>query len=127
MRDTGSKTIAYYFHRTIRCPSCLAIEELSQQALREAFPRELANGSLVYRPVNVEAPGNEHFEEDYDLDVQSLVLVRVDSGQRTDWKNLEAVWDLFEDYDAFAQYVRREVSEFMYARASGFSPDRTTY
>jgi len=116
--ETESKVIAYYFHLTVRCPTCLAIETFSQQAISECFPSELADGSLEYQAVNIEEAENKHFEKDFDLKVQSLVLVKVKNGKFTDWKNLTKVWDLYEDYGAFANYVRSEVIKFMYGDAS---------
>ena len=111
--DHGLSVIAYYFHRTMRCHSCLTIEEFSKQAIEEKFLAELADGLLEYHSVNIDKQEHQHFENDYKLTVQSLVLVRIEDGQVVEWKNLEKVWDLFQDYGAFAEYVQREVSHFL--------------
>ncbi len=36
------KVVAYYFHRSIRCPSCLRIEEYAKNAVESMFPQEIA-------------------------------------------------------------------------------------
>lgn len=123
--DLGRRVVAYYFHRALRCYSCLTIEELSKQTIEENFPAELAEGSLEYRSVNIETQEDRHFEDDYKLSVQSLVLVRIEGGQVAEWKNLEKVWDLFEDYGAFAEYVRGEVTKYLYADYSAVGPSAT--
>jgi len=109
----GSSVAAYYFHRTIRCPTCLTIEEFSKQAIEEKFLAKLADGLLEYHSVNIDKQEHQHFENDYKLTIQSLVLARMENGQVVEWKNLEKVWDLFQDYGAFAEYVQSEVSHFL--------------
>ena len=58
----------------------------------------MANGIVEWRAVNIDQPGNKHFEKDFGLKVQSLVLVRLRDGQPAESKNLEAVWELLGDY-----------------------------
>ncbi len=118
-----AKVIAYYFHRTQRCPTCLTIEEYAKQSIEEGFKDELADGLIEYKPVNIEKPGNEHFEEDYNLTAQALVLVRLQDGKAADWRNLPKVWEVVEDYGAFTQYVESEVTRFVADGKSASSPE----
>jgi hypothetical protein len=115
---TSPEAVAFYFHRTIRCHSCLQIEEWAKQAIETRFAGQIAAGMLEWRPINIEEPGNEHFEKDYELTAQSLVLVRMKDGQPADWKNLKSVWELLDDYARFTEYVQSEV-EFFLGGASG--------
>ncbi len=108
-----SKVIAYYFHRTVRCHTCLAIEDLSRQTIESVFGEQLAEGRIEWRPVNIEQKGNEHFEDDFELKNQSLVLVKLEGGKQADWKNLTSVWDLIQDHEKFVQYVREETSKYL--------------
>ena len=104
------QVVVYYFHRKMRCHSCLQIEEWAKQIVETHFNTQLAAGVVEWRPVNVEDPGNEHFVKDYKLDSQSLVMVRVEDGKPGSWKNLEKVWDLLGDYAKFTKYVQDELS-----------------
>ena len=117
--EQSQKVIAYYFHRTIRCHTCLTIEELSKQAIEGGFAAELAGELVEWRPVNIEEKSNEHFEKDYDLAAQSLVLVRLENGRQANWKNLSAVWDLVGDSIGFEKYVRTELRTFLYGDIAG--------
>ena len=103
------KLIAYYFHGTARCASCRAIEAYSAEAIQKAFDKELKEGTLEWKPVNVEEKGNEHFVQDYKLYTKSLILSEVLGGKQTSWKNLDKVWELLRDKDAFEKYVQDEV------------------
>ncbi len=104
---------AYYFHRTLRCPTCLAIERQARAALEEFYGGELATGRLMWQAVNIEAPGHEHFERDFDLQSQALVLVELTDDRASRWEVLPKVWELVEDPPGFQAYVVTEVAQFM--------------
>lgn len=109
----GSKVIAYYFHVTVRCPTCRKIEALSEEALKRGFAGALKDGALEWRPVNVEYPENRHFIQDYQLFTKSLVIARMKDGKQVEWKNLEKVWELVSNRDAFLRYVQNEVRAYL--------------
>jgi len=108
-----SKVIAYYFHGTFRCTTCRTIEQYSHDAIQTYFAKELGNGKLEFRPVNVEEPGNKHFIQDYQLFTRSLVLSLVSDGKEKKWKNLPDVWKLVRDKEKFLKYVKDEVEKFL--------------
>jgi len=107
------RVVAYYFHTTVRCASCRAIEAYSQEAIASAFAEEIKDGRLVWRVVNVEVPGNEHFIQDYQLYTKSLVIVHEVRGQPPEWKNLEKVWQLVQDKPRFLRYVQDEMRGYL--------------
>ena len=109
----NSKVIAYYFHGTFRCSTCRTIEEYSHEAIQTYFAKELGNGGLEFRPVNVDEPENKHFIQDYQLVTRSLVLSLVSDGKEKKWKNLPEVWKLVRDKERFFQYVKDEVAIFL--------------
>jgi len=111
------RVIAYYFHTTYRCASCRTIEAYSREAIETAFANEIKDGRLVWKVVNVEVKGNEHFVKDYGLYTKSLVLVNEVRGKRVQWKNLEKVWQLLQDRDKFLRYVQDETRGYLAARA----------
>ncbi len=101
-----------YFHRTVRCPSCIKMESLAKQAVEETFGGELAAGRMVWHSLNLDTAENKHFEKDYALKTQSVVVSEVRGGKDIRWKNLEKVWELLEDDPAFIKYVQDEVRSF---------------
>jgi len=105
--------VAYYFHGVSRCQTCLRIEQYSREALETGFPEELQSGALEWHAVNVEEPPNQHFITDYELTTRSLVLVDVEGGAQTRWKNLSRVWELVSDQEAFASYVVEETQAYL--------------
>lgn len=109
----AGKTIAYYFHSTQRCPTCLAIERQAHEALTEAFSAELACGALEWHALNTDEPAHEHFVKDFQLVASSLVLVRQRDGGVASWSNLDKVWDLVHDEPEFRRYVAEQTRAFL--------------
>jgi hypothetical protein len=114
--DTSAhRYIAYYFHTTRRCPSCMKIEAYTKEAIDSGFVKALKNRSLEWQVVNTDEPENEHFLKDYQLFTKSVVLVDTRGGKQVKWTNLAKVWELLGDKAGFVKYVQDELSAFMKA------------
>jgi hypothetical protein len=107
------RVIAYYLHTTYRCPSCRKIEAFTKEAIEAGFANELKDGRLVFRVVNVEEKGNEHFIKDYQIFTKSVVLVDEHTGKQAAWKNLSKVWELLGDKEGFLRYIREETRAYL--------------
>ena len=111
--DATPRLIAYYFYGMRRCATCRRIETYTEEALQNGFTDDIEQGRLEWRPVNVEEPGNEHYMKDYELYTKSVVLVKGIGGRQARWKNLERIWDLNTDKDAFQTYIREETLAYL--------------
>ena len=112
-QSPSHKVVAYYFHTNTRCDTCIKIEAYSHEAIEEGFKTELKNGTLELRVVNYEEPANRHYIKDYKLVSKSLILVNLVDGKQTDWTNLKLVWTLVKSKEAFLNYVRGEVKDYL--------------
>ena len=113
-KDQGKpRLVAYYFHATQRCVTCLQIEEYAKDVMQEYFRQELQDGRLEFRPIDVQKPENNHYIRDYQLRFQSLILAQYRGEQQIDWKNLVKVWEYVWDQDKFYSYVRAEVDAML--------------
>jgi hypothetical protein len=113
-RAPAQQVIAYYFHGTVRCETCLLIERLAKNAVEQEFSAELAENRLVFTPVNYERPENTHFLTDYRLPCPSLVLVKRRDGKDESWKLLADTWQLVLEPVKLNAYVETEVRNFLY-------------
>jgi len=104
-RAAAVQVIAYYFHNTSRCPTCLKIERTAREAMEEVFAEDFASGTLVWTSLDMEKPENEHFVYDYELAAPSLVLVLMEEEAEVDWKRLDDTWTLIRNEDKFVSYV----------------------
>ncbi len=108
----GRFVIAYYFYGDKRCNTCRTIEAYAAEAIATGFAGSIDSGEMVWQAVNVDAPGNEHFVDDYMLASKTVVLVEVVDGEETKWEQLNKVWELVDDKDAFVEYVQESTAEF---------------
>jgi hypothetical protein len=69
----------------------------------------IAKRIVAWRLENCEKPGNEHFVDDYEIVAPSVVLVAVRDGKQTEFKNLDEVWSLVHDEEAFVEHVQKEI------------------
>ncbi|MBF0442260.1 MAG: hypothetical protein HQK54_10165 [Oligoflexales bacterium] len=104
--------MAYYFHGEARCQSCLLIEKYSYSAITRNFDREIGEGTIDFRVINVEEPANSHFVKDYGLYTKSVVLSLVKNGKEQKWKNLKKVWEYLQDEGQFQSYIVSEVNAY---------------
>jgi hypothetical protein len=111
--QSKKRVVAYYFHYTVRCPTCRSIEQRSRNVLTEQFADELQAGVLEWGALNVEQPENEHFVYDYELTSPSLVLVLLAGEAELEWKVLDDTWNLVHEEDALEAYVYRETTSFL--------------
>jgi hypothetical protein len=113
--DTAAadRVIAYYFHGSQRCKTCLTIEAYTAEAIRTGFANALSSGALEWKVVNIEEPENEHFVEDYQITTRTVVLVEMKDGKQVRWSTLDRVWDLVGDQPAFAAYIQEETKGYL--------------
>jgi hypothetical protein len=115
----GDAVVVYFFHTRERCKTCTTIETCSHEAVEREFREELADGRIAWRKINLDAPGNRHFDDEYHLgDVPSIVLVRFRDGAAGDWKNLDEVTAMAADgaEAVLREYVVRELHRFVDAK-----------
>ncbi len=107
------QVIAYYFHNTKRCQTCLKIETTARKAMEEIFAENFASGELVWHSLDMEKPENEHFVYDYALAMPSLVLVLTKDEIEVDWKRLDDTWTLIRNKENFINYVVEETQAYL--------------
>jgi len=103
----------YYFHGNFRCVNCHNIEQYTKEAVEKYFQKELDAGKLVFKVINVETKGNEHFTNDYQLYTKSVVLSLVKNEKEVKFDNLTKVWEYLRDKEAFRQYIKSEVEKYL--------------
>jgi hypothetical protein len=93
----------------------LKIESFSREAVETGFRKEVEDGSVVWRLVNLDEPANRHYIDDYQLYAKSVIVSDVRGGKEARWKNLVKVWQLTNDKGAFIKYIQDEVRGYLEA------------
>lgn len=106
-RNENALTV-YYFHGNQRCMTCNRIEELARAAIQDKYAKEMADGTVVFRSVNVEEPANEHFIRDFQLTTRSVVMQKAGK-----YEKFDKVWTLVRDPRKFAEYIQNGAAKMM--------------
>ena len=112
-REVRPTVMVYYFHRTARCPTCITIELNAHQVIQDHFQKQIADGRLIWMPINLDEPGGEEFEKEFDVGFSSLVVAKIVDGNCIEYKKLDKVWTLLSDREEFSKYVRDEINGFL--------------
>ncbi|HID77402.1 MAG TPA: hypothetical protein EYP56_15580 [Planctomycetaceae bacterium] len=112
----------FYFHGSIRCPTCRAIESQAHEVVESDFAMLVAGRKLVWKVFNYESPGGEELAKRFDVQMPVVVLARTKGSEIQEWRRLDKVWILVDDKPAFARYIRDEINAML--TASGRPPSR---
>lgn len=108
------RVVAYYFHTTIRCATCLTIEERAGEVLGGTFAGEIADGLFRWQPINIQIPENRHYLTELRVRPKSLILVEYYGDVPTEKKELPEVWKLIHGpQEVFRRYLVEEVGPFL--------------
>jgi hypothetical protein len=73
--DSVKKLDIYYFHGQRRCPTCLAVEQATQDLLNSDFKKELDAGVLKFTALNYEKPESQALVQKYAVWGSALLIV----------------------------------------------------
>lgn len=111
--ENKSKIDVLYFHATIRCHACLTIEEYTRSIVNTRYQKELQDSTITIQSIDFLEEGNEHFQDDYQFDTQTLILSKKVDGKEVKWKNLTEIWDHYSDFSKFEKYITEEINKFL--------------
>ena len=105
--------IIYQFHRRFRCDACYKLEEAINEALQTHFLEEVKEGKVIYKVIDLDAKGSEDYGEKYDFFYNTVIVVDIQKGKETRFKNLEEVWGMVDQKDAAIEFIRSEVADYL--------------
>ena len=100
------KLEVYYFHATLRCPTCLAVEEQTRKTLDEKFGDELKAGTIQLKVLNLEEKENKAVAEKFGIGWSSLILYVPGSD-----KSMDLTEDAFANARTHPDDFRKELQE----------------
>lgn len=70
-----------YFHGKQRCVTCRSIEQNTKEVLESKFQRQMKEGKVVYRVIDISKKENAQMAEKYEVTWSSLFLVQHRNGK----------------------------------------------
>ena len=109
----GNYIVVYYFHTTLRCPTCYKIEHYTEEAINHYFQKELQTSRIAFKSVNVEQKENQHFIKDYQLFSKAVVISMIKEGKEVKFNNLTKIWEYVRDKEKFYNYIKTETNQYL--------------
>lgn len=107
------KVVAYYFHNTKRCRTCLGIEETIAQTIQENFIGETGSGLLTFQSINLDEQQNRHFAQDFEISFSTFVVAATKDGKVVKWEKFDGVWDRAREPEALAAYTISSLRKYL--------------
>ncbi len=68
----------YYFHKSIRCKTCIAVGKQSHSNLVVLYPEKVKNSEIVFKSFNIEDEANQELRKRYEIWGQTLLFIKGD-------------------------------------------------
>lgn len=109
---SAEKIEIVHFHGTHQCWSCITVGEYALKTIKEKFPEEYKNGTIVFRDINGELPENRDIVTKYQARGSSLFVNAITAGK----DNIEedvAVWRLVSNENQFISYFENKLNKLL--------------
>lgn len=110
-KETVSKLNVYYFHATIRCATCIAVEQITEKVLNENFKNEIDNKIINFKVFNIEDKENQTITLKYKISYATLLLIK-SNGQITDYSDI-AFQYAHTDPDKYEKLLKAEINNLL--------------
>lgn len=102
-----------YFHTKKRCATCRAIEENTREVVDSAFAKELEEGSVVFKTVDISSREGEELADRYKVTWSSLFVNKWENGRETRADMTEfAFGNARKDPAGFKKVVADKIHEY---------------
>ena len=102
-----------YFHGDNRCPIDKDIEQLASEYVKILFSKQIKQGKFNFSVINFETEENKHYEDEFELLAQALILIEYENNKITKWTELDKVWELTDDPVGFSEYIKTSVNKYL--------------
>ncbi len=106
---SADKVEVFVFHRTQRCISCITMGKFAEKTVVERFGKELQDGRIEFREINVDDPQNEALSAKFHAAGSSLFTNAI-RGETEDIQEDIAAWRLLGDESAFKNYLANKIN-----------------
>jgi hypothetical protein len=108
----ADRVVAMYFHRTIRCPTCLRMGSYTEEAVKGKFAEQLKEGTVEFHFIDFQDKKNDTLTNGYKVSGPALVVAKVEGNKVKEYKNLKDIWTKNTDKPAFIKYVQDNITAY---------------
>jgi len=108
----AEKIEVVHFHASQQCWSCITVGEYALKTIKEKFPEEYKNGTIVFRDINGELPENRDMVIKYQARGSSLFVNAITAG-KDNIKEDVTVWRLVSNESQFINYFQDKLNKLL--------------
>ncbi len=108
----ADKIEVVHFHGTHQCWSCITVGKYALETIKERFPEEYANGTIVFKDVNGELQENKDMVMKYQARGSSLFINAITDG-KDKIKEDVTVWRLVGNESRFINYFENKLNKLL--------------
>lgn len=112
VKKSKDKVQVFLFHNTQRCSTCIAIGRLAGETVNEFFQKELRDGQIEFREINIDLPENRDLAQKFQASGSALFINYIHDNQDTINEDTR-VWRLTSDPDQFKSYLRAKLNDLL--------------
>ena len=86
------RVVVMYFHRTERCPTCKKMGSYAEEAVKNAFQKQLKEGTVEFHFIDFELKKNERISKGYRVEDPALIVSKITNNKVAKFTNLEDIW-----------------------------------
>ena len=110
--DSADRLEIYYFHRTQRCSTCLAIGRYTKELIQLKYADKVEKGKLDFREINIDLPENAEIVNKYQAGGQSLYINAISDGQDNINQDIN-IWRLVRSESQFKNYLENKINSLL--------------
>lgn len=108
----AEKIEVVHFHGTQQCWSCVHVGEYALKTIKERFPEEYKNGTIVFLDINGELPINKDIVMKYQARTSSLFVNAITAGNDNIHEDA-TVWRLVSNERQYMDYFEAELKKLL--------------
>lgn len=109
---SAEKIEVVHFHGTHQCWSCITVGEYALKTIKEKFPEEYKNGTIVFRNINGELAENRDIVIKYQARGSSLFVNAIKAGEDNIEEDI-TVWRLVVNESQFISYFQNKLNKLL--------------
>lgn len=108
----ADKVQVFTFHATQRCATCIAVGKLSGEVIEEYYQRELRDGKIEAREINIDLPENKELAAKFQASGSALKINAIYNGEDHISEDT-AVWRLTSNPTQYKSYLKNKIDTLL--------------
>jgi ATP-dependent protease HslVU (ClpYQ) ATPase subunit len=107
-KQSADRVQVFLFHATQRCITCITIGKYAGETVNEYFQRELRDGKIEFREINIDLPENKELAKKFQASGSALYINAIYNTKDNISEDTK-VWRLTQSESQFKSYLKNKL------------------